>query len=98
MSHLEPMTRLSLAPPEQLEEQARLRRALLERLLSLGRNAASPEGLVSALAAHAPALLELGLHDEAARLTALSRAVLGDVARFTSEAASIEARLTEPAR
>lgn len=99
MSQLKPLSKLSASSSEDLKLQAQLRRAVLASLFEELRSAATLADALGALREESSALLQLGLHDEAARLNALSRAVLGDVTRLTSEAQQLEARsaLTTPA-
>jgi hypothetical protein len=83
---------LSASSREDLKLQAELRRAVLSSLLEELRSAPSLADALAALRDESSALLQLGLHDEAARLNALSRAVLGDVTRITNEAQQLEER------
>lgn len=68
-------------------EQSRLCAELLQRLFDAVRAAPTLPRMLEALALHAEPLETLGLHDEAARLRAFTRAVVADVARFEREAA-----------
>lgn len=88
-----PLSTLTASSPEDLEHQARLRRSLLSSMLDQLHTAPTLDAALAALRAQAASLAELGLHDEAARLAALSRAVLGDVTRITAEARQLEDRI-----
>ena len=93
MSQLLPIEKLSGRTVSELREQASLRRSAVDRLVERTRAAASPGTLIDALRAHSVELVELGLHDDAARLNAFARAVATDANRLLAEASELESRL-----
>ena len=93
---LQPLSTLNSSPPADLRHQAQLRRTALSSLFAELRSAPTLSEALAALREQAPTLVELGLHDEAARLSALTRAVLSDVARLSREAQQLEERSALP--
>ncbi|MCA2976738.1 MAG: hypothetical protein INH37_00495 [Myxococcaceae bacterium] len=71
------------------ESDSQQRLELLRRLFETAKAAPTLPLMLQALSQHAEPLEAMGLHDEAARLRAFSRAVLADVARFEREALSL---------
>lgn len=95
MTALRPVAELRNVPRDELVEQLRHRVTLVARFLDGLRRATSVESLGEALTAHASALVDLGMHDEAARVRAYSRAISADFVRVEKEAHAIEQLLGE---
>lgn len=93
MSKLLSLEALGGCSAPDLLEQLSLRRAALDQLVTCTRAAGTPLAIVEALRAHSAALLELGLHDDAARLNAYARAVSADSQRLAAEVLELETRL-----
>lgn len=92
---LEPFNELLRGPrpdPQRLLLQAAARRAVLAAALESARSAESPIALANVLAGLAAHLVELELHDDGARMRALSRAVAADFERLDQEATELELR------
>lgn len=75
-----------------VETPSQQRLELLRRLFEAAKSAPTLSQMLQAFSQHAEPLEAMGLHDEAARLRAFSRAVLADVARFEREAQALSLR------
>lgn len=90
---LEPLRQLLRGPSpdhKRLLLQAAARRAVLAQALEAARQASSPIALADALGGLAAHLVELELHDDGARMRALSLAVAADFRRLDEEASELE--------
>lgn len=93
MPSMLPITQLRKVSRDIMLEQVMLRRMVFTQGREALRAAETPDELGQALARHAFALEQLGLHDEAARLRAYSRALSLDFARLEAEAAELDTLL-----
>lgn len=87
---LKPLRSLASAELELLLSQAAARRLLLAQALEAAHRAASPLEVTTAFAQLAAHLVELELHDDGARMRALSLAVAADFRRLDEEASELE--------
>lgn len=97
MKSVRPLVQLAQASRDDLLEQMRLRRDLVDAVLAALHGAPTLPVALTALQGYAETFLALGLHDEAARLAAFGRIVAGDIARLEREAEQLEARAAGPA-